>query len=277
MGKEKNKKKGIISKLIFIIALCVFVYSGFNLAKNFYEKYKEKEETTELQKIVNIKKDDTGDSKKLEKMTIDFKKLQKINPDIVGWIVVEDTQISYPVVKGDDNVYYLNHSFKKEPLYTGAIFMDHDASADMNTQFENTFIYGHNVYHGTMFAELEKYSDKKTGASFRKKHPYVYYYTPKGNYKLEVFSSYVADGDVSKQKKFANADEYEKYLDKITKMSRYDTGVKVDAKDKIVTLYACSYENRANPLSSYDDNMRIYVHCKLIKALDGEMPYNVVK
>ncbi len=128
----------------------------------FYANHEEKVETNQVREIVNAPTSEKG----LDSFKVDFDKLKKINSDIVGWIVVEDTEISYPVVKGSDNEYYLNHTYKKSSNYAGAIFMDYAQDATLSTPYENVFIYGHNVYHGTMFAELENYCDKKTGAAF---------------------------------------------------------------------------------------------------------------
>ena len=50
------------------------------------------------------------------------KKLQKENDDIVGWLEIEDTNINYPVLQGDDNEFYLNRNYKKEKSEKGSIF-----------------------------------------------------------------------------------------------------------------------------------------------------------
>ena len=53
-----------------------------------------------------------------------FQDLQKINPEIVGWITMDDTQINYPIVQAKDNDYYLFRNYKGEDMRAGSIFMN---------------------------------------------------------------------------------------------------------------------------------------------------------
>ena len=43
-----------------------------------------------------------------------LKGLQAVNPDVIGWIDIPGLSISYPVVQGTDNAYYLHHLFTGE-------------------------------------------------------------------------------------------------------------------------------------------------------------------
>lgn len=264
-NKKRIKRSGFrnaIDLLILIIAVCVFCYAGYQLMQIFLANHEEKQETDKLREIADI----PNNKEDLEYFHVNFDQLKVINEDVVGWIVVKDTEISYPIVQGDDNDYYLTHTFERKENYAGAIFMDASANADFSDM--NTFIYGHNVHHGTMFAELANYVNE----SFYKAHPYIYLYTPNGNYQLQVFSAYVDKADSSSyQMQFMSADDFARYLNEVIAKSRYDTGVSVESSERIVTLYTCSYENGQNPDNTdaeYIDE-RYYIHAKIIKEIDS--------
>lgn len=260
-----KKTRKWIERIILVVAVCVFCYAATQLFMIFSANHEEKKEVDEVRTIVKFPEKPA--EKELDEFRVDFNELQKINPEIIGWIVVKDTDISYPVVKGKDNDYYLTHTFEKSSNYAGAIFMDYRADGALNDM--NTFIYGHNLYHGTMFAELSNYMNK----DFFDAHPYVYMYTPQGNYKLQVFSAYIDDKvSDSYQMQFASLEQFGQYLQRVIQKSKYQTNVQVTPNDKTVTLYTCSYESGSNPENTevkYIDD-RYYIHAKVVKDLDAE-------
>lgn len=109
--------------------------------------------------------------------------LQAENPDVVGWIIIPDTPISYPILQGEDNEYYLKYNWKKERNSGGSIFMESRNSADF-TDF-NTLIYGHRMRDSSMFNALQYYED----AEFLAEHPHVYIVTTESVLVYEVFAA----------------------------------------------------------------------------------------
>ena len=180
-----------------------------------------------------------------EGFRVDFEELMKSNPDTVGWIrfYPEPSQISYPIVQGEDNERYLHETFSANENTLGAIFLNVDNSADYSDK--NTIIYGHRMRDGSMFRHLQDYEDE----SFWKDNPYFYIYTPDGKEITYHIYSYAVVNAVSDTylTEFGDDESYQEFLDMTMETSEYDTGVEVDAEDTIVTLSTCtsaSDENR---------------------------------
>lgn len=172
------------------------------------------------------------------------KKLQKENDDIVGWLEIEDTNINYPVLQGDDNEFYLNRNYKKEKSEKGSIFLD--AKYNWNIPSNNLLIYGHNIINGLMFQDLLKYESQ----DFYKKHPNIKFTTEKDDKEYEIISVfksrvyYKAEKNVFRYYDFINAKKEEDYMEFVKnakKASIYDTETTAKYGDELITLVTCSY------------------------------------
>lgn len=71
----------------------------------------------------------------------DLEELLSTNLDFDSWLMIPDTVISYPVVRTDDNFYYLSHDFSKKNSIYGCPYYD-IASVPGS---ENRVIHGHNM------------------------------------------------------------------------------------------------------------------------------------
>ena len=137
--------------------------------------------------------------------------LQKDNPDIIAWIEIENTNINYPVLQGNDNNYYLKHNYKKEYSINGSIFLD--MNYNWNPPSTNLLIYGHNNKNNTMFQDLLKYKNKQ----FYEEHPIIKFTTinEEANYEiLSVFESRVfnkSEQNVFRYYYFINAKNKEEF------------------------------------------------------------------
>lgn len=102
--------------------------------------------------------------------SITLGKLMKLNKDVVGWITIFDTHISYPVVQGKDNQEYLNKDVFGKFSFSGSIFLDYRNACDFTDSY--SIIYGHHMEYGAMFGDVvefkndDYFQEHKTGALF---------------------------------------------------------------------------------------------------------------
>ncbi len=168
---------------------------------------------------------------------INFMALERINPDVVGWLTAEGTELDYPVVQGTDNDFYLWHLFDGEPNKLGSLFMDYRNSEDFSDK--NTVIYGHNMKDGSMFASLAKYKDQRYYESF----PTMRISIPAGDFVIELFAGTVVDGDYESVRfDFKDNEDFQRYADSLKKNSTFESNTIVTAEDRIITFATCSYE-----------------------------------
>ena len=184
-------------------------------------------------------------------MEVDFKALREKNPNTVGWLYVGSCGISYPIVQGEDNDYYMNHTFEGTVNSSGAIIMDY--RDDKYLKDWNTFIYGHNMKNGSMFGSLKKLLNDET---LYDSDPYIYVYLPGYIYRYKIFSYYKDKPD---SKMYWTADtlqEYRQYIRDALSLSVRDLGVETSEENNMVTLVTCS--------GSGAGKMRFFVHGEFI-------------
>ena len=184
-------------------------------------------------------------------MEVDFKALREKNPDTVGWLYVGSCGISYPIVQGEDNDYYMNHTFEGTVNSSGAIIMDY--RDDKYLKDWNTFIYGHNMKNGSMFGSLKKLLKDET---LYDSDPYIYVNLPGYIYRYKIFSYYKDKPD---SKMYWTADtlqEYRQYIRDALSLSVRDLGVETSEENNMVTLVTCS--------GSGAGKMRFFVHGEFI-------------
>ena len=184
-------------------------------------------------------------------MEVDFKALREKNPDTVGWLYVGSCGISYPIVQGEDNDYYMNHTCEGTVNSSGAIIMDY--RDDKYLKDWNTFIYGHNMKNGSMFGSLKKLLKDET---LYDSDPYIYVYLPGYIYRYKIFSYYKDKPD---SKMYWTADtlqEYRQYIRDALSLSVRDLGVETSEENNMVTLVTCS--------GSGAGKMRFFVHGEFI-------------
>ena len=185
---------------------------------------------------------------------IGFDALQEINPDIYAWITVPGTKINYPVVmvrKGD--TYYLEHDAEGNADRNGAIYAE-----DWNSKFFTdrlTFLYGHNMANGSMFAGVHAFRDAK----FFDEHDSVYIYQGNYRYKYKIVACYTAsDEHLLALYDFSSDDVWQDYLDGLADIKDISANFRdideLELDDKILTLSTCA---------SNQQNKRIFLQAVL--------------
>lgn len=166
---------------------------------------------------------------------LDLAALRAINEDVVGWIEIPGIGLSYPLLQGSDNQYYLSHSWKREASDGGAVFLEAKSSREL-TDF-HTIVYAHRMRNDTMFGVLRHYKE----LDFWQEHPWVYLATDAGVYRYEIFAAQEASvkGLVYRLDLEESGLE-EDFLQSCIEGSVIDTGVVPEAGDRFLTLSTCT-------------------------------------
>ena len=200
--KKKRTALNIVSTVVLVAAICVFVFSLYQLVMTLVPYYTGGQEYDKIRDLFE-----------------------------------EPSMINYPVVKSSDNSDYLTKTFVANDNKLGAIFMDYRNTSDFSDR--NTFIYGHHLnVGGEMFSELLEYEDE----SFCQEHPNFYIYTPDGRVRTyTIFSAGIVKDTAENYNITYDSDEaFTKYLDLCRESSNYQVDVDLNAQSKIVSLSTCT-------------------------------------
>lgn len=257
----------VLGVLLMIMAGIALVLSCMSLLQS-YEDYRKGTDTYEEMNHSYIQQPDkekkkgscktqkSNESKEIaqENLQINFEGLQEVNPEIIGWIEIPGIALSYPLLQGKDNAYYLTHLANRQPGVSGSIFVDYHNQPDFSDK--NTIIYGHNMKDGSMFAGLDRYE----ALELYQKEPYFYIYIPGKVFKYQIFSCYAGSvGSEAYTYEFQNIEEFLIFLQTIHSYAAYDTGTAVKDTGRIVTLSTCVNTNR---------NYRYLIHGVLRETID---------
>ncbi len=266
-GKKKRGRFGdVVSIVVMVVAFCVLVVAGYTLY-GYYRDYKKVDDTYD--NLADLAEDETetedldaleaaydrdgaqsvsgrevkdvfwnGEMLTLPVMVnpIDFDELEKINSDLVGWLKIRAIDISYPVVQGEDNDYYLHNSFEKEYLFAGCLFENYENKSDFSDK--NTIIYGHNMRNGSMFGKLKQFREEEV----YNKSKYFWIYTKDIIFQYRIISArVVGNTGQAYTTKFKTKKEFQEFLDAAIDDSEVDNStVSVSTDDRIVTLSTCT-------------------------------------
>ena len=165
--------------------------------------------------------------------------LYEQNIDFVGWIQIDGTNINYPVMQTPDNPdYYLKHSFEKTWSDYGVPYLDESCVIG---QSNNLVIYGHHMSNGSMFCDLELYSDP----AFCMDHPVIRFdtLTSFGEYEVIAVFRYNTNQETFRYDREVNMDEtrFSWFMEQVHARELFSTGKDASFGDQLLTLSTCEY------------------------------------
>ena len=252
-NSEKKSKNNILFVAIEILLAGVMLYSGGKI----YNWYKDNQHNDRVmgdisQASLTNEAENKGENESMAESKvetkIDFKKLKEQNKDTVGWIKINGTNIDYPVVKGEDNSYYLTHSFDKSVNNAGWVFADYRNKFD--TTDKNIIIYAHNRKDKSMFGTLRNVLKKEWYEN--PENLKAKFTTENQVYDYEVFSIYRIEAEDYYIQTNFDHNSFLEFLNTIKKRSIKDFGGTISCNEEILTLSTCDVKN----------NYRVVLHLK---------------
>ena len=264
---NRATKKGIM-RILTLLCLAVFLFSAWKLV-GIFQEYREAEQlyNDAANEFTTLNSDQDKEHavpvptmREQAPVEVDFSKLLKINDDIIGWIYMEDTVVNYPLLQGENNLYYLDKTLYKKYLASGSIYLDCDNEPDFSDA--HSIIFGHNMKNHTMFGDLSDLRDE----DYLKEHPYVDLILTDGTWMryeiCSVYRAHVEDGTF--RAPLNKAKNFKPFMELITEKnmhadSELDLPV-VQEEDKVLTLSTCTEDSA--------DLERFVVHAVLV-SVDG--------
>ena len=268
--KRKLKKKNLLIFILSILCFIGLIVSIYNIIKWKLDSNEIINEVNEIQDIVEVKETDTNENVevieqmeeispfnpywdyiKMSLIDVDFNELKQINPDTVGWIQVNGTNINYPFVQANDNKYYLTHTFNKSYNSAGWVFLDY--RNHKNELDKNNIIYAHGRLDNTMFGSLKNILS--SGWLNNSNNYVVKISTETENTLWQVFSIYhIPTTSDYIQINFNSNEDFKNWASMLINRSAYNFNTTVNENDNVLTLSTC-----------YNNNEKVVLHAKLIK------------
>ena len=170
-----------------------------------------------------------------EQDTRSFDELRAINPEVMGWLRVNDTTINYPLVQAPDNSKYVNTDVEGNYSLSGALFLNCLNKPDFSDF--NSVIYGHHMAKNKMFGDIGLFTDKQ----YFDEHPYGNLFYDGKDHGIEFFAMLTID--TYDELFFVCNEDLESrqaYLDRLYSQALFTRDMEVTCQDNIVLLATCT-------------------------------------
>ena len=241
---EKTKKRSdIIRRIILVISVGVFIFAAYNLINIFLAYHKADVIYDNIQQDVLDEDSHTKvvigeDEQEVEiPFTYNHQALLNINSQGIGYIYIPSIDCRLPMIQGDDNDYYLTHTFNKEYSANGCLFEDYRINGGLSSS--QIIIYGHNMRNGAMFGKLKNYQDYSFWNNSG--NDVLYIYTGNVIKEYKIFSCYISEAISDTYTfNFPTLESMRDYAVNMKAKSMNDTGVDVSTATQVITLSTCT-------------------------------------
>lgn len=216
----------------------MFFFSAFKIFEGSFQTYQEQQAFERLNEVMH-----SLDSQIPKEDKTFYLALKEKNPDFFGWISIEGTILSYPVMHTPENEeFYLHRDFHGKKSQSGVPFL----SAAYFEGYNNYLIYGHNMHNGSMFAELLSYADPQ----YYQKHPTIQLDTLTESKEFEVLAAFYFQIDTQdttdslhyyQYTDLSDPSAFKEYIDQVRNAALYETEISTVYGDELLTLSTCSY------------------------------------
>lgn len=222
----------LINLIVSIILVIAVAYSSFCLWDNNQVYQSASNVQADMLKIKPVIKEDKPS----------FEELLKINSDVCAWITVDNTNIDYPVVQGENNLSYINTDVYGKFALAGSIYLD--SRCDKYFRNNYSLLYGHHMANSNMFGDLDLFKDpsffaaNKTGKLI----------TLNRVYNLEIYACILVNSssDLIFDTPLVQENIYEMHNYALDHAVNIDTdkvySLMWNPNAKIIALSTCSYE-----------------------------------
>lgn len=223
IGEKAVRLINAITSLIFFALFAVIILYGIYCVWDSW--YVDKQADAGRYHTYRPEKDDSTP----------FEDLKNMNPDVIGWLTVEETNIDYPIVQGEDNFQYLNTDVTGEFSMSGSIFLDHRNQKDFSDL--NNIVYGHHMKSGKMFGDLENFQEK----TYFDDHGSGKIYYENQWHEIEILAFLIANaGDRVLYDANMSRDKKNEYLAYIQKKAKYIRLNGIDDGEAYILLSTCT-------------------------------------
>ena len=237
---SRHKTRRVIYVLVAILSAVVLVCCILTAVSDYAEYNRGVKLYTSLRSELLLEpRPDNDTPEAIDGIDVDYyggvEYLKELYPDTYGYIVIDGTDVSYPIMRASNNDFYLNRAYTGEYSPVGSVFADYRSEDDPGNN-ANTVLYAHNLMYGGMFHALEEmYLD---GELFER--ALVRLYTSDCEYVYKPVSVYetVSDGDYF-ETEFADDGEIAEFKETVISRSVHSADIP-DIDGVMLTLSTCT-------------------------------------